>query len=285
MPPKVALLLTLGFMGVLFWRDIREKPNITRAIWLPIVWMFLVASKPVSQWLSIFGLPGFAATSVEEGSSLDAFVFLGLIALGIYVLSKRQVSLSEVLRDNAWLTAFVLYCFLAIFWADLPFVSFKRWIKILGHPIMVLILFTEPDPREALVRLMKRCAYVILPVSILWIKYYPALGRRVSEFGAMTNSGIAVGSNVLAGICAILGLFFLWHFFQIRRTSKSKRRRNELRLIVGLLLMSGYCLGETHSATADFCLFLGAVTMMLLGLRFVNKRLIGTYVLAGISLY
>jgi hypothetical protein len=44
---------------------------------------------------------------------------------------------------------------------------------VLGHPIMALIVPTEPDPGEALTRLMKRCAYVIVPVSHLFIKSIP----------------------------------------------------------------------------------------------------------------
>lgn len=282
LPPPVALLLTLGFIAFLFRRDIRQRPNVTGALWLPVIWMFLIGSKPVSKWLNIIGIPGFVTRAVEEGSSLDALVFLGLITLAIYVLNKRQVNLSEVIRHNAWLTVFILYCFIAIVWSDFPFVSFKRWTKILGHPIMVLIIFTEPDPEEALVRLMKRCAYVILPVSILWIKYYPALGRTASPWGGMTNSGIAGGKNQLGGICSILGLFFLWQFFQILRMEKSSARRNELRLTAGLLLMTGYCLWKAHSATSHLCLLLGVLTMVFLGLRSVNKRTIGAYAAAGI---
>ncbi len=42
---------------------------------------------------------------------------------------------------------------------------------------MALIFLTEPDAKEAMVTLMKRCAYIVVPVSILFIKYYPCLGR------------------------------------------------------------------------------------------------------------
>ena len=44
---------------------------------------------------------------------------------------------------------------------------------------MALIVLTEPDFEEALTRLMKRCAYVVVPVSILWIKYYPQIGTEL----------------------------------------------------------------------------------------------------------
>ena len=283
MPPTLALILTLGFIAVLFRRDFREKPDVTHAIWLPILWMFIIASRPVTQWLHIFGFPGFGGASVEEGSSLDALVYAGLIALGIFVLNKRQVSLGEIVQDNSWLAIFVLYCLLAVFWSDFPFVSFKRWIKVLGHPIMVLILFTEPDPMEALVRLMKRVAYVVVPVSILWMKYYPQLGRKASEWGAQMNCGIAEGKNELGGLCLILGLFFMWYFLQVWRMEKNKSRRNEIFLVGGLLLMIGYCLRKAHSSTAVLSVLLGAMVMIFLSLRFVNKKVIGVYAVVGIA--
>src|SRR5205823_9240091 len=107
-----------------------------------------------TQWLSLGGF--VRGASVEEGNPLDAFIYFILIAAGFCVLNRRQVSLSKVVRNNGWLIAFLLYCFIAILWSDFPFIAFKRWIKIIGHPIMALILLTDPDPEEAIVRLMKR---------------------------------------------------------------------------------------------------------------------------------
>jgi O-antigen ligase len=282
MPPKLALIFTLGFIAFLFWRDLREKPNLSRAFWIPFLWMFIIASRPVSQWLAIFGLPGFGATAAEEGSSLDACVYLALMALGVVVLNKRRVSLGQIIEENKWLSLFILYCFLAIFWSDFPLISGKRWIKILGHPIMALIILTEPDPKEALVRLMKRNAYLLLPISILWIKYFPPLGRTAGEWGAMTNRGIAEGKNGLGAICLSLGLVFLWHSLRVLRSENSKWRKNELYWMLGLWLMQGYCLRKAHSSTSIITLLLSSIIMVGLGLRFVDKRRIGVYAFAGI---
>ena len=147
--------------------------------------MFLVASQPPTYWLRLASIP-IAGGSREEGNPVDAAFFLALTLAGLYVLNQRGgVSLSEFAQNNQWLTIFFIYCFLSIFWSDFPFVSFKRWIKIIGHPVMVLVIFSEPDPVETVVRLFKRVAYVVLPVSILWIKYYPRLGRRTDEWGSM----------------------------------------------------------------------------------------------------
>jgi exopolysaccharide production protein ExoQ len=285
MPPFVATLLTLGFIVFLFRRDIRERPNVTGALWIPLLWMLIVCSRQPSEWLNIFGFH-LGAISLEEGSPLDACVYFALIATGACVLAKRRVKLSEVIRNNQWLTIFFVYCLLAILWSDFPFVAFKRWIKVLGHPIMALIVLTEPDPTEAVTRLMKRCAYVIVPVSILFIKYYPQWGRGFSGWtGEAYNTGITTNKNALGADCFIFGYFFVWYLLETWHLERSRERRNELLLTSGFLLAISWLFSEAHSSTSLVSYVLGIAVVAFLGLRFVERRLIGTYLIcAGIFL-
>ena len=170
-------------------------------------------------------------------------------------------------------------------WSDFPFISFKRWTKILGHPIMALIVLTEPDPEEALKRLMKRCAYVVVPVSILWIKYYPQLGRAVDPWtGVAMIKGIAIGKNVLGADCLILGFFFFWYLLQTWQTERNTQRRNELRLIAGFLIGIWWLFSKAHSATSTICLFVAILMVVFVGIRSINKNFIGTYMLAALVL-
>jgi exopolysaccharide production protein ExoQ len=281
LPQPVALLGTLGFVFFLFWRDIRQKPNVTGAIWLPVIWVVLMGSRSVGQWLYMCGFKTIG--SFEEGSPLDAVVYSSLIFAGLCVLNRRQVSLSEVFQNNGWLMAFLLYCFVAILWSDFPFVAFKRWIKMLGHPIMALVLLTEPNPNEALVRLMKRSAYILVTFSIMAIKWFPEMGRRVDDWtGLPANVGITQSKNMLGCGCLVLGFFFFWHFLRTWRTERSKARRDELRLVGLLLVMIAYLFRKSHAATATLCLLIAVAVMLFVGRRWVDKRLIGTYVLVGL---
>jgi O-antigen ligase len=283
LPPSIALVGTLGFVFFLFWRDIRQRPNITGALWLPIIWVVLMGSRSVTQWLSILHFP-ISLGSADEGNPLDALVYFTLIVAGLSVLNKRQVSLSVVINNNGWLIAFLLYCFLAVLWSDFPFVAFKRWIKILGHPIMALIVLTEPDPDEALLRLMKRSAYFLVTFSIMVIKWFPETGRRYDDWsGLEINVGITQSKNMLGCGCLILGFFFIWHFLRTWRTDKSKARRDELRLVGVLLIMIAYLLRKSHDATATLCLLIAVMIMFVVGRRWLNKKLIGTYVLIGLT--
>ena len=261
--PTLASCLAVAAIIFLFRRDIREKPDITAALWLPLLWLVLGCSRSVSAWLNIFGLPVSGAPSVEEGSPLDAWVYFALIIAGFCVLAKRQVRLSEVVSNNGWLIVFLLYCFISITWSDFPFIAFKRWLKILGHPIMALIVLTEPDPKEALIRLMKRCAYVVVPVSILFIKYYPELGRGFSPWGGAVCTGITTDKNALGGDCLILGYFFFWYLLQTWRNERSRWRRNELWLIAGFSIGIWWLFTQAHSATSSISLIVGILVYCL----------------------
>jgi exopolysaccharide production protein ExoQ len=284
LPPQLALLLTLALIVFLFRRDIRESPDISSALWLPLLWLVLTCSRSVTQWLNIFGLP-VSGGSLEEGSPVDAWFYFAMIIAGFCILLKRQVRLSEVVLNNGWLIAFLLYCFISITWADFPFVAFKRWIKILGHPIMVLIVLTEPDPEKALICMMKRCAYVVVPISILWIKYFTRLGVRYDHWtGFAMPNGIAYQKNSLGADCMILGYFFFWYLLRTWHTKRNPQRRNELRLIAGFLIGIAWLLRLAHSATSTICLSVGILMVLFVGIRFINKNFIGTYMLAALVL-
>jgi hypothetical protein len=105
LPPGVASCLTLVFIVFLSRRDVREKPDITGALWLPLIWMVIICSRQPSGWLDTFGLHSGAVT-LEEGSPLDACIYFALIAAGGYVLTKRHTELSKIIRNNQWLTIF-----------------------------------------------------------------------------------------------------------------------------------------------------------------------------------
>ena len=144
------------------------------------MWMAITGTRFVGQWLSLsnFNDDGIGT----EGSTIDALYFLTLIITGIYVLNQRQILISKIVKENRWLSYFFIYCFISIAWSDFPFIAFKRYIKILGHPIMALIIITDPNPQDALRIVMKRCAFLMMPLSVLFIKYYPEYGRYFDQW-------------------------------------------------------------------------------------------------------
>src|SRR5260370_30448355 len=88
MPSSLALLLWLLFvLGLLRFDPSREsRPSL--ALWVPVAWMFIVASRLPSQWLG--GQIQTASEALEEGSGLDRAVLASLILLALVILLSRS---------------------------------------------------------------------------------------------------------------------------------------------------------------------------------------------------
>lgn len=284
MPPQLATTLTLVFIAGLLWRDRRQNPTASAALWIPVIWFFVVGSKFLSQWLTLFGFPVGPATQ-EDGSPIDAVFFFALIFAGAAVLMRRRISFAEFARNNAWLTIFVVYGFVSIVWSDFPFVALKRFIKTMGHPIMALIVLSDGDPKQALRVVMSRSAYLMLTLSVLFIKYYPQFGRSFDLWtGSATNVGIMNNKNELGYSCMLFGLFFVWRLLSIARNRASVKSRVEPLIVIAYLVMIWWLLSMADSATSLACIVVGGATMWVVASRLVNKRFLGTYVVVGLCI-
>jgi O-antigen ligase len=282
MPPALALVLTFAAIFYLLRREVRQESAVSSAIWIPTLWFIISGSRFVSQWLHLFGF-AVGASSPEDGSPIDAVIFFGIILAGLYVLKKRSVNLSEFARNNRWLAIFLLYGLVSIIWSDFPFVASKRWIKVFAHPIMALVVLTDPAPMRAFRTLMKRSAYVLILISILFIKYYPEYGRGFDDWtGLGYNCGIAINKNGLGYDCMILGLFFFWNLLQALKIENQNARRGEILSSVVFLGLICWLLKLSSSATSLLCAVVGMLTIWLLGLPIVNKRSIAVYMVVGI---
>ncbi|HEY1793798.1 MAG TPA: O-antigen ligase family protein [Opitutaceae bacterium] len=176
------------------------------------------------------------------------------------------------MRENAWISIFVIYCLIAVFWSDIPFVAAKRWFKTLGHPVMALIILTDPNPLGAFRTIMKRCAYILLPLSVLFIKYLPQYGRGFDEWtGSAVNRGINLNKNELGYVCLVFGLFFIWNFLN-QPSSAERRRPSERTISAFFLVIDLWLLYKASSATAAVALFVGSFCILLLQLPKLRAR-------------
>jgi len=283
MPPIVASILFLSLVGYLLRREFRTKPNVTSALWIPFLWFFLIGTRTFSQWIQGFGA-SLSGNTYEEGNSLDAVIFFAIIIAAVVVLQRRRFSMAVFVQNNRLLALFLIYSLVSIVWSDFEFVAFKRWIKVVGHPIMVLVLLTEPDPEEAIVQLMKRFSFIAFPVSILFIKYFPDLGRTFDPFvGLPSNTGIALDKNMLGSICMIGGMFLIWHWLRVWQWPPSRERKRELLWIAFVFSMDMWVLYQAHSSTSLLSMLVGIGIILFLGLKSVNKSRLTTYLIVAVS--
>jgi O-antigen ligase len=253
MPPQLAALICAIFILYLFRLDLKKKiDGVSRAIWIPFVWMFLAGSRYVSQWLDL-GAPVTSADAYLEGSPVDRAVFLILILAGAMILIRRRLKWGELLNQNVLIWLFFLFGLISILWSDYPFVSFKRWIKALGNVIMVLVILTEQRPYGAVGFILRHLAFLLLPLSVLFIKYYPDLGRGY-HMGLPMFTGVAGQKNGLGQICLLSGIYFCWDLLFNRREGIELGSRLHFSIYLVFLSMIAWLLYIANSATSLACL-------------------------------
>jgi hypothetical protein len=173
------------------------------ALWLAVAWMFIGASRMVSQWLGA-GI-GDSADQYLEGSPLDRNILTGLIVAGLLVLAARGRRTGATLWANIPILVFVFYCAISCLWSDFPLVAGKRLTKALGNLVMVLVVLTDPDHRSSVRRVLARTGFLLIPLSVLLIKP-TRTGEGLPSMGVDVGFRGVDGQNGLGAICPVFGV-------------------------------------------------------------------------------
>jgi exopolysaccharide production protein ExoQ len=278
MIPHLVLLVALAIFWWLIKRDTARREGISSAIWIPTLWVGIIASRNLSAWLGFGG-----GTDSLEGSPLDRLFFFTMIIAAFIVLCRRRLIWSSVIVDNWAVFLFYGYLLITVLWAEHPFVSFKRWFKEFGNILVVLVILTEEDPLEAFRAVFMRCAYVLLPLSVVFIRYFPSLGRYYNlHSGQMEAVGVTFQKNSLGCTVLVCGLVLIWDWFERTRPGASRQTRFDRYLPWGLAIIAVYLVNLCDSKTSIVCLILGATIMSASRLPVLRSRIrsLGSIVLA-----
>jgi exopolysaccharide production protein ExoQ len=252
MPPIVATPVYLIGIAGLFYLDRAGGRRVSKALWIPFIWLFLISSRPVSFWLNLS--PSYATNATEayvEGSPVDLAVYTFLMLAALAVLFTRADRTGSLLRKNGLLIAYFLFCLVSISWSDFPLVAFKRWNKsAIGDVSMILVILTDPRPLAALKRVLSRLGFILFPLSELLIRYYPQLGRRPTNSYTLEPVGITPQKNSLGLDCLIWGVFFLWMFWCVYRDRKNPSRPRRLVVYGTIIAMIINLLSLCNSTTS-----------------------------------
>lgn len=281
MPPQIALLLCILFILFVYIIDFNLKSNVSHALWIPLLWMIIIGSKPVTAWLNL-GDPIITPEGFIEGSPIDRNIFLLLILAGLFILLKRKLIWSKIIRKNVWIFLLFLYSGISVLWSDFPFVSLKRWIKTSGNLVMVLVVLTESDPIESIKTMFKRCIYVLIPFSILFIKYFLHIGRAYNPWtGVQEFRGVSTSKNMLGNLCLVCGLFLFWNLLIIWQKRKYFFDKKKFVIVFLFFFMVLWHFVRIDSLTSLLCLIIGACIIIGLGFPILkrNRKNIGIYLL------
>jgi len=106
-----------------------------------------------------------------------------MIVGAIIVVQRRGLNLGDVANRNKALFLTYGYFALSTLWSDVPLLSMKRIIKDFGLLPVALVFLTEENPVRAIRVVFVRIAYILFPLSIITIKWFPETGRVASNSG------------------------------------------------------------------------------------------------------
>jgi hypothetical protein len=217
-----------------------------------------------------------------EGDPVNRLVYSCLVASGLVVLLFRGPKVFKLLQSNAIVVVFLLYSALSLTWADHPDVGFKRWVKVVGDFVMVLIVVSDRDPSVDIRRLLARTGFLLIPLSVLMIKYYPNLARYYDAWDWSTHySGVTTNKNALGAICLLFGLASAWQF--LAALNDRDRTGQGRRLIAhgAMLAMVIWLFRFTNSMTALSCFLLGLAVLLGLQFRSIVQKPFMVHALVG----
>ncbi len=294
MPPLLALLLGLVFVGLAFRSDRSRSPGTSIDLLWPLLWYLVAATRPLGVWFYIWGIPVPGAdvgADAADGSAIDRNFLILLTLIGLRILMRRNFDWGGTFRRNPWVTTFLVFMACSIIWSHYPYVSLKRYIKILGSIIMALVVLTDERPAEAFRTILRRGLYIHLPMSILCTRYFREIGVSFDWSGAAESwQGIATSKNTLGQVAMLGVIYFFW---EVRRHWHLYKWRS---LHFVYLLMALYLLKGSEDAISmtslSVCVFALVVFLRIQALRnrpaairpFVRKVFYATVALIGLIL-
>jgi O-antigen ligase len=265
----IALILCIIFIFWLLRVEHKQNPSASWAVWIPTIWIIKITSKDLAYWI------GRGDAEIGSGSPYERYLLVLLLCLGLIMLYKRRFDLYKAIKDNIWFIVLFVYMFLSIFWTEIPLItSFKRWVRELIAVIMVFVVLSEAEPRNAVESILRRSIYVLIPLSLLLVMFFPEYGTET--FGSFEAwIGVTTHKNGLGRLTYIAIFFLIWALFNRRLVHNVLSTRylsyiDVLMLGMALYLLKGPGVGKTISISSVITLAvgLGILFSLLLARRF-----------------
>ncbi|HEY5753633.1 MAG TPA: O-antigen ligase family protein [Chthoniobacterales bacterium] len=251
MSGQIILYACYGFIIWLFRKDIAWRRLDLRALLIPGAWIAIQGSRPLSYW--------FGGGSGDEPNPINTLAFAAFFVVSVAVLLNRGLDWGRLVSWNMILFLIYGYLLMSAFWSDEPLVSIKRLFKDFGCVVVALIFLTETNFAEAIRAIYVRVSYLLFPLSVVFIKYFPEIGRNSSRAGENMFTGVTTQKNTLGETVFVFSLMLIWDLTEICKEGDWREKKLPIYIRVGMLFIGLWLLLTCDSQTSLLCLILGAV--------------------------
>ncbi len=247
-----------------------REESVSAVMWVPLLWLLRCGSRSLAYWLD----PEMAVVVEQDylyGNPFDRYFFVVLEIIGVSVLLWRRFTLLTFIKNNKLIVLLYLFMAVSMLWSQFPEVALRRWVRTMGDLIMVLVILTEVDVEASVQWMLRRFAYLLVPLSVILVKYYRHLGVAYDYSGRFEMwIGVTTHKNSLAQVAAVAALFFIWAFLRKKATLFDIPV-----MVMALWLLAGS--RTSNSVTSILAFLLGSVLMVAF-IRMKNVKALATFI-------
>jgi len=171
-------------------------------------------------------------TNVDDivtSNILNQVVYGLLLLISAPILLKKSDKLILIIKKEKYLSLFLLWCLLSIFWSEFSIVSLKRLIRIFSIITVILAILFYLEESEEVLKYIKYILYIYIPISLLSVLFIPQ--AIDPQFGSWR--GLADGKNQLGQVSLVSTI--IW--FYAMRLDKSKTKFAPFSMLIGSLIL------------------------------------------------
>ena len=198
------------------------------------------------------------AAQGEIGSSNILNQLLSLLFVVSFLsLWGKQQQIFDFVRKEKFLTLFLLWALLSVFWSNYSVVSLKRWITLFGEVVICLAAMLHVRWSEVALRYFRLILSIYLPLTILSVIFIPEAIQW--EFPAWR--GLAITKNNLGQVA----LFSIIIWFAIIPYNRKK--------VVNIFhyLMLAFAIAAYLGARSTTSFLVGAFLLMIAGILYMAR--------------
>ena len=151
------------------------------------------------------------ARDVDEISSaniVNQAVYTLLFLLSFVAIFPKRGEFIQILLEEKFLTIFIVWCTLSIFWSDYSFISFKRLFQIYTVILATMAFLLHHNNEKELLKIIKYIIYPYLIISIISVVAIPsALDPDFHTWRGLTSQKNELGQ---VGVASIIFCYMLY---------------------------------------------------------------------------
>ncbi len=170
----------------------------------------------------------------EIGTSnlANQIIFGSLFLVSAGCLFLNWSNFIAFIKREKFLTLFLAWCFLSIFWSDHSFISFKRWFQILTTVTVSIALLLDMRRPDEYLKYFKGILYLYIVLTYLSILLVPG----AIDPKHLTWRGLTVGKNYLGQTALVSILFWI---YSLKTASGKKKAIYLLMAALSVILLIG----------------------------------------------